>query len=190
MLRLRIVWDFIVFVLPAIVLLALDRISFRFFSYIVLVVVNAHLLVAPFLIHSWCMKGRYRLRQLQRGIDYYVSRPPQIILVKGSDPDGKDPDQKPIWHVGGISQADSNSCSTTQQPTVACSGMENPYRRQNIVELQSRVRLPSMLRQSACRAFHKLHSESSPSSRDKGYCDRSEDPEDPSTTIELEGSGA
>ena len=60
--RLRIVWDFIIFIVPAIVLLCMSQISAHFFSYIILSIVSAHLLVAPYLVHSWCMKGRYRFR--------------------------------------------------------------------------------------------------------------------------------
>ena len=60
--RLRVVWDFIFFEVPAVALVATDMVSFSLFCYLLGSLVIITLLAMPFILHSWCMKGRYRFR--------------------------------------------------------------------------------------------------------------------------------
>ena len=62
--RLRVVWDFIILEIPAIVLVAANLVSFSLFCFLFGSLAITNLLAMPYIMHSWCMKGRYRMRAI------------------------------------------------------------------------------------------------------------------------------
>ena len=78
--RLRLAWDLIIYVLPAIIGFIAGVLTISLLTFITSSVLITHLLCATFLMHSWCMKGRYRLRSLQWRVDKYVSQSTKPVL--------------------------------------------------------------------------------------------------------------
>ena len=78
--RLRFIWDLIIYIAPVIIGYALGQITYWLLFFIVSTVLITHLLCAVFLMHSWCMKGRYRLRAFKWRIDKYVSQSTKPVL--------------------------------------------------------------------------------------------------------------
>ena len=77
---LRVVWDLILYQVPAVLLFAFGQISFSLFFFVNCAIFISHLLSAPFLIHSWSMKWHLRLRAFQRGADLQISLAVRPIL--------------------------------------------------------------------------------------------------------------